>query len=245
MRELVLGLSSQDKWLGYVAEPHRLIDHDFRQQVLQQAKKIMQVVVKNLYVLVDVLHARNYRFAYPDSVLTKPDSNISQVLHSLSLEGVYVPIVYQAWLEAIGGVNLMGTDPAWPFSAYAFNDLDPSLEIYYIDPLFVEADTDFILDQYKQWRASVNQSGEKVIGPFRLVIAPDEYHKANISGADPYELLTLEASVDSILLNERHSFSFLAYIRHAFSWAGFPGFDKYDSPPLDFITSISKKMLEI
>jgi hypothetical protein len=59
----------------------------------------------------------------------------------------------------------------------------------------------------------------------RICIALDAYHKAEFSGGAPYELALPDARADGELLNERHGLFFVDYLRLAFRWGGFPGYD--------------------
>jgi hypothetical protein len=62
---------------------------------------------------------------------------------------------------------------------------------------------------------------------YPLSISPDEFVKAEISTGSSYEILVPNLAVDSILKNEWHNSTFLNYLRIAFRWGGFPGFERY------------------
>jgi hypothetical protein len=64
-----------------------------------------------------------------------------------------------------------------------------------------------------------------------LTIAPDDLHKADTSGGDPYEIAVPDLRADGELLNERHEFLFVDYLRLCFRFGGFPGFDGADQCP--------------
>jgi hypothetical protein len=61
-------------------------------------------------------------------------------------------------------------------------------------------------------------------GPFRLQFAPDYIHKANVSGGPAYEVDAYAPQVDVLVLNEPRGHTFVAHIREALAWGGFPGF---------------------
>jgi hypothetical protein len=57
-------------------------------------------------------------------------------------------------------------------------------------------------------------------------LAPDDLHKDNVSGGDPYGVRLPNSSADFLLLNERHNVLFVPYLRLAIlRWGGFPGLD--------------------
>jgi hypothetical protein len=106
----------------------------------------------------------------------------------------------------VGSVDLTG---------YHVQLTPPSLGYFLPDPLVV-----FPLDQMllEHDTAAEARSG-------RICIAPDAYHKAEFSGGAPYEMALPDARADAELLNERHGLFFVDYLRLAFRWGGFPGYD--------------------
>jgi hypothetical protein len=57
-------------------------------------------------------------------------------------------------------------------------------------------------------------------------LAPDDLHKDNTSGGDPYGLQLPNPSADFILMYERHNMLFVPYLRLAIlNWGGFPGLE--------------------
>ena len=57
-------------------------------------------------------------------------------------------------------------------------------------------------------------------------LAPDDLHKDNTSGGDPYGVHLPNPSADFPFLYERHNLHFVPYLRLAIlRWGGFPGLD--------------------
>ena len=52
-------------------------------------------------------------------------------------------------------------------------------------------------------------------------------------------------AVDSLLLNEGHCVSFVAYLRLSFEWGGFPGFELIEDRPDDFLQSLKQGLLPL
>ena len=66
---------------------------------------------------------------------------------------------------------------------------------------------------------------------FEAGLAPDDLHKDNTSGGEPYSVGLPDAAADFVLLNERHGLHFVPYLRTAIlRWGGFPGLDRREEP---------------
>lgn len=66
---------------------------------------------------------------------------------------------------------------------------------------------------------------------FPVALAPDYFHKADVSGGAPYEIELPDASTDPLWLNDdlHEGKTFVGYARSALlEWAGFPGFARED-----------------
>jgi hypothetical protein len=76
-----------------------------------------------------------------------------------------------------------------------------------------------------------------------LVIAPDDLHKANISGDATY--LTLPSRSADFPFNDWHRKGFVDYLRAVFQWGGFPGWARSSHPPLAVIAELKEGLLPI
>jgi hypothetical protein len=61
-----------------------------------------------------------------------------------------------------------------------------------------------------------------------ITIAPDDLHKANTSGGDPYAVAVPDQRADGVLLDERHNLLFVDYLRLCFRYGGFSGYEGTD-----------------
>ncbi len=50
----------------------------------------------------------------------------------------------------------------------------------------------------------------------------------------PYQITLPSIGMDALLENERHSLLFVDYLRLAFQWGGFPGFETASKTPKEF-----------
>ena len=114
----------------------------------------------------------------------------------------------------------MGSHPGWSRPAYLGEGETNVEDVVYSDPLVVELPTDYIDALWYEWKEARR---DDPLLPFRVSIAPDSLHKANVSGGPPYELSADRPLVDSIVWNEMQCQTFVSYLRDAASWRGFPG----------------------
>lgn len=211
-------------WANLVAQDYRLSDDTFRTEALSFATQIMHRAKDCLLRIVDRLHKEDYRFVYPDKVLVESEQGVMEWIQEFRRKGVHLPVALEAWLREVGSVNLMGSHPKWPKPAYFFDGEIVDGEPIYTDPLVVELSRDYVEYLYEEWTLD-QQGSASELAPFRLDIAPDHIHKANVSGGLPYQLPAERPAIDAIVLNERHGMTLTAYIRMAIRWGGFPGFD--------------------
>lgn len=114
-----------------------------------------------------------------------------------------LPLSLVAFWQEVGAVDLVGMHPAWP------DGLDPLV----VDP--PEGALSFLFDE---------EEGEEP-GMF-AGLAPDDLHKDNTSGGDPYGVRLPNPHADFLFLYERHELHFVPYLRLAIlQWGGFPGLD--------------------
>ena len=214
-----------ETWGVYCSESHRLSDTGFKNEVIEFSRAVFRRINENLNVLVDNLVLSGYQFASPNEVKRIPDPDVWQWSESLEQQGIVIPISLRAFISEVGAIDLMGSNPEWPKSAYAHLDRESGNDVWYTDPLVVGyvSETD-ILSMYEEWQYHIEEDGKENVGPFVIEFAPDHVHKANISGGAPYSINASIPSVDSLVLNERLNTSFLTHVRNAIEWGGMPGF---------------------
>ena len=75
-----------------------------------------------------------------------------------------------------------------------------------------------------------------------IIIAPDDLHKADTSGGEPYEIAVPELRADGPLLWERHQLFFVDYLRLVFRFGGFSGYEGIDPIPTE-LASLSQDLM--
>ncbi len=230
----------QAHWAECVAFAYQYPSGDFPDTLVELARAIMRRARENVERIVARLQSTGYRFVHPESALLPPRTDTSAQVYQFQALGLHVPLSLRVFWEEVGSVNLMGTHPEWPHAGYRFDSDD----VWETDPLVV--DPPDLLDDYENWRYNRDERGDDYpIEPFRIAIAPDAICKKNFSGGCPYAMSCDAPAVDSILLYEPQCISFVAYLRIAFEWGGFPGFRCYEDAPRSFIEQLKKDLVPL
>ena len=127
-----------------------------------------------------------------------------------------LPLSLRAFYEVVGEVNLIGHHPSIMPKNNTIAE-DP-LVVYGFDEGAMEFD---------------DEDGET---PSAITIAPDELHKAGTAGGGGYEMVIPDLRADGELLNEPHRLFFVDYLRLAFRFGGFPGYDGAERVPAELAT---------
>jgi len=177
-------------------------------QAKEVAKETMRRVRRNCERIISRLQGLGYVFGmYPDGTrrsyplkpLTLPSAGMQADIDELESEAGPLPLSLVAFWQEVGAVDLVGRHPSWPTG---------------LDPLVVDPPEGPLSDLYDE--------GEGVF----ICLAPDDLHKDNTSGGDPYGLQLPNPSVDFLLMYEHHDLFFVPYLRLAIlRWGGFPGLE--------------------
>ncbi len=185
------------------------------------ARETMRRAGENIRRIVERLDRIGYRFGHRPGyehlatpvVYSPPPPDIGEQMSRLEAAAGSLPLSLRAWFDVVGSVNLMGWHPDWDGNAFP-------------DPLVVEGPEGWIFE-YEDWLDAREQDPEWA-GGFVLPIAPDYYHKANVSGGAPYGVELPCNAVDAPLVEEWHEVTFVEYLRICFHWGGFPGWERLD-----------------
>ena len=181
------------------------------------AAETMRRVRRNCERLIVRLQTLGYDFhTYPDgsrrfdisAPLTLPSANMLADCMELEAEAGPLPLSLMAFWQEVGAVDLVGRHAAWP------DGLDP-----------------LVIDPPEGALALLYDEGEDEGQRMFAGLAPDDLHKDNVSGGDPYGLRLPNPSADFMFLYERHGLLFIPYLRLAIlKWGGFPGLDGQPVP---------------
>jgi hypothetical protein len=163
-----------------------------------------------------------------------PNSNTAADLARLEeLAGGPLPLSLRAWYEQVGGVSLLG----WHSTLHPNSDEPAGLGAHDPDPLMI-----FPPD-----------IAEKLIGlsdleptghDLRLDLAPDAVSKGGSGGSDPYYMVIPDGCADGVFHDGRGR-TFVGYLRNAFQWGGFPGWEFARDPPLKAIAQLSRGLMAL
>jgi hypothetical protein len=193
----------------------------------------MRRVNANVRTVVERLTNMGYTFGSTSSAAAAatarphvpPDAGAGKQVTAFEKEFGTMPLSLRAFYEVVGEVNLIGTHPTLDQPG---NPVAPDpLVVYGLDEGLVELDED-----------------DEDATPAAITIAPDDLHKANISGGAAYEMMVPDLRADGELLNERHRLLFVDYLRLCFRFGGFPGYDGAAELPAE-IQQLGQALLEI
>jgi len=110
-----------------------------------------------------------------------------------------------------------------------------------LDPLCLDA-PDMVTRLFEEWKHQRADMDPELADPFEVVLAPDYYHKANISGGAPYAIELPFHGADPIFANEAHALPFVDYLRLCFRWGGFSRLDRHAdrSDVRDFVKTMTR-----
>ena len=230
-----------ERWAWQLSLGNDLLNPQTRQNAVAFARKVMAFARKNVDILAERLTKSGYEFAVGNPVIA-PEEDVIDNLAELGNRGVHVPIALQAWLIEVGGVDFCGTHPNWPCTSYAGKHDDSSTysEPWYTDPLVIQVSTRWLLDSL-----SDDEPQEDDYFSNCVEIAPDVVTKANISGSGPISIGSAKPQFDNVLVGQHGSFTLLSYLRQAFAWGGFPGFEFIADRPTDMLQELARGLTRL
>ena len=182
-------------------------------QAREVAAETMRRVRRNCERLISRLGALGYVFDtfpdgshrhYPAEPLTPPSDAMRADCAEVEAEAGPLPLSLVAFWQEVGAVDWVGMHPAWP------DGLDPLV----VDP------PEGALSSLFGYEEEEGEAGRFVD------LAPDDLHKDNVSGGNPYGMRLPDPLADFMFLYEPHGLLFVPYLRLAIlHWGGFPGLD--------------------
>jgi hypothetical protein len=194
------------------------------------AHETMRRVKTNIETLIQRWQTLEMEFENPGMVLVPPEPELSHGFSRFEQEIGRLPLSIRAFWEIVGSVNFCGED---------FTFTRPGTELYYqsSDPLWIDPASMVMNDAMENFRLTTTGDSEKRPElAFRGCFAPDIYHKDDVSGgANPEFQLTpgVDCGVyETWYTGDDEGMPFVDYLRLSIAWAGYPGFSRYNQPPL-------------
>jgi hypothetical protein len=167
---------------------------------------------------------------------TEPPSDIVAQLDVLEQEIGPLPLSLRAFYQEVGGVNFAG----WYEDVDGF---DP-LFVYPFDRQLIEGPDEGPPAYSDDWALlSLEEEQPAPEEFYSLIIAPDRFHKRNVSGGAPYEIHLPNSAADASLLNEPHGTTFVHYLRLCCAAAGLPELEVLSRSFAKQLREIQKGML--
>jgi hypothetical protein len=194
-------------------------------------------VASNLEIIHSELQGMDYVFF--DRALQKPLPDVDKRLARLDriVEPFgYVPLSLKYFYRIVGEVNF-----AWDYfknEDFLWEMSDP-LQIFGLDELLESVDNEY-------WRADMQEGlDDETFSAAFLELSADDYHKDNVSGGMAYSLeITRTPSIDSNFLFERHTTTFVDYLRICLQSCAFPG-NPQDACYRDFALRVKPRLKAI
>jgi hypothetical protein len=186
------------------------------------ARELMNRAARNVDTVVSRLESAGWRFLHTPARVPPDDEDAELLAEAAEIAGP-LPLALTACLAVLGEVCLGGTHPAWPRTAYLFDFRGASV---LADPLWLPP-AGWVAEECEMW------AEEGPDGPFTLELAPDELHKANISGST-HDIELPTNDLDPVLVGVQHrpGITLVEYLRTSLlGWGGFPGFEFEDDVP--------------
>jgi len=190
------------------------------------AEATMQRAARNIDVVVDRLGAVGWRWAYPEMARQAPTDADLQAITAVEERLGPLPAELRACLMYVGEVWLCGTLPGWEPPWFAFGDLEayPASG----DPLVLPSAA-WLAAELTEWDSNEWVEPKR---PWRFGFAPDEFHKAGISGGTHDMVLPAGAADPPLLgVEYREGVTLVEYLRASLAHGGFAGAEFMAAPP--------------
>ncbi|WP_374335965.1 hypothetical protein [Methyloversatilis sp.] len=164
---------------------------------------------QRIAALIDRLGASGYIFERPDEVFPGPDLGAAEAIRRIESTVGKLPLALKLFWLRVGSVDLSGSHPDWRASGY----LD---QLVVFPSAYAVAELDEYLDDQEE---RDSHDAPYVVVP----IAPDYFHKANVSGGLPYSVSIPAVADDPPLNGTPTPETLLEHVSNALRFGGFPG----------------------
>jgi hypothetical protein len=219
---------------------YKAISGAFREDALDVARATMRRVLHNADLLAERLHARGW-ISWSGALRTPPSREDFDAMEEIeATTGAPLPPSLRAFWEVVGGIDFVWDYQREELPPRLDRDLrvhpeppETGLEWPLLDPLAVDPARAMIrvmeewVDEYGEYGEESDDPAE----PLRLELAPDYWHKANISGGPAYGVYVPFLGADPLFAEEENELPFVDYLRLCFRWGGFPRLARHADEP--------------
>src|SRR5580658_5074695 len=153
-----------------------------------------------------------------------------------------LPLSLRSWYRHVGYVSFAGSHPVLNPAGSATADplvVRPAAEIMMGVPIPGD-DTEVSVAEIMEELERARENGKKV-----LTISESDRSKAGLLGGKQCRIWLPDPSVDVELRNLWRPITFVAYLRNAFEWGGFPGWERDPSPPRGAVAELTEGLLPL
>lgn len=168
----------------------------------------IELIEKRISALVIYLKKCGYVFSNDSKVMPGPEHGTREAILEIETKVGACPESLKEFWEQIGSVDISGHHPDW-------------IDDRYPDQLVVFPPS-IALWELREFPADI-EARQKVGESFEIPVAPDFYHKSNVSGGPPYTLSVPSVSADPPLNRSQVPESFLEHLERCLDCGGFPG----------------------
>jgi len=173
-------------------------------------------------------------------VLAPPTAEDTGFIRGLEGKGMVLPLSWRAWIEEVGDLSLAGAHPALCFWDH------PGFTGVYADPLMVSLD--HFRFAIEGWEAALD-AGETP-EDIEAIIAWDPQAKARLAIEkqvmdDGCWLAVPDPAADGPVHLDGAEILFVDYLRKAFRWGGFPGWEGRPDAPQAELKRLTEGLLPI
>lgn len=154
---------------------------------------------------------RRLGYVFSETPVIGPHPQCEELIAAVEKELGPVPATLKEFYRVVGGINFMGRHPEWNF-------------VEYPDPIVVLA-LDEVHYEFAEFLQDKDRYLEERGGKFFIPIAPDYYHKEDVSGGMWYNVAIPNGLEDPVIAAEPHKLPFTQYLDHALANGGFCSLD--------------------
>jgi len=171
-------------------------------------------------------------------VFLAPAKKDAALIKKMEKRGIFLPLSLRVWIEEVGSVNLAGSHPRLCFWE------DASFPGVHADPLMVAIN----MSEIEAWLGESDAGSDRT--PLDVVVGWDAPAKARLTVEDieldfGYTIAIPNPAADAILAGEAHATGFVDYLRAAFRFGGFPGWERQTTRPERELSVLTADLLPI
>jgi hypothetical protein len=266
------GMEQTDRYTEFVKHNRSKPDPNFPefQAVLEPLRRRNEALERQRHAAREKLNAvqeqtrkRGSKPAKRQAIKAPSSTVADEIAEIEKWAGSPLPLSLRAWCEIVGSVSLVGTHPALAFQAGHQTPMmfinpdfhrDAAGQVAKLRKAGVKATTVLenppsppladpleitcSLHQQEPYDADEDEGFGR-----RLILSRDDELKAEISGIGDLYGIKIPSSGADAPFEDWHKTSFVNYLRFAFEWGGFPGWERYSRRPMKEIAYLREGLL--